>query len=745
MEKYWGSLLVLFVLLVMSTYWSCKPESPEQQEVDTHRNMLGTLDSIAVHSDPHLNYHMNLAMAEIYHEQLENVTDPQQRINLFIAYTQQLLNGGNTEQAIRNLENIKEQLIAQGFSLEPAVKPIYDLMAVAYLRLGEEQNCVANHTSASCIVPLQQDGWHDLTEGSSKAIEMYEQILTEFPNDLNSRYLLNIAYMTLGKYPDEVPEIWLLPLDEKPEIDFPFFKEVAIDLDLDVLGLSGGVCVADFNNNGYLDIFMTSYGLKDQCRLFVNNGDGSFTDATLSAGLDGIVSGLNAVHADYNNSGYTDILILRGAWLGEGGGHPNSLLRNNGDGTFTDVTEKAGLLSFHPTQTASWADFDGDGYLDLYIGNESQTAAGIAHPNELYRNNGDGTFTNIAPQLGLDLTVFSKGVVWGDINNNGMPDLYVSVMGEPNRLFVNRGGSDFSNWQFEEMAAEAGLSQPVFSFPVAFLDFDNDGYQDLLVMDYNSTRLEQVAEDYSRELLGQPPAGETMKLFRNLGNEKFEDVTHEVGLDKITYAMGFNFGDLNNNGYLDFYVGTGAPDFRSIVPNRMFKNVSGQSFQEVTYFGFGHIQKGHGIAFADFDNDGDQDIYAVQGGAFEGDVAFNLLFENPLEESNWVHIVTEGVQSNRSGIGARIKVEVENEEGEVREIYRVVNSGGTFGGNPLRTEIGLGDAAKINEIVVEWPHQTTVDVFQNPPLNQILEIQEGRSEPEVINTASFSLSSSEAE
>lgn len=699
--------------------------------------MVSVLDSIAEHADPMVNYHMNLRLAEIYKSRFENASNSSEATAFFFQYAQQLLNGGDISTAILQFESMLQSMQRQNVGLNAGTKPLYDLLAIAYLRMGEVQNCVENPTSLSCIVPLQPEGFHRARAGSENAIRYYENILRAFPDDKNSKWLLNVAYMTLGKHPQEVPPKWLVEVPSPKGESFEF-EEIAMKLGLGTLGLSGGVAIDDFSGNGYLDIFTTSYGLRDQCRMFFNNGDGSFTDVTEIAGLNGIVSGLNVIHADYNNSGFPDIFILRGGWLNPGGNHPNSLLRNNGDGTFTDVTREAGLLSFHPTQTAAWADFDGDGYLDLYIGNESVPGSGVSHPNELYRNNGDGTFTNVAHLYGLNLNLFTKGVVWGDINNNGLPDLFLSVMGGPNLLFANRGGNSYQDWQFEEIGADAGVQSPIQSFPAWFFDFDNDGYEDLLVFDYTTSQITELGAEYVRELKGMPSANETLRLYRNLGNERFEDVSMKVGLDKVLFTMGCNFGDLTNSGYPDFYAGTGAPDFRTIVPNRMFKNVEGQYFEEVTQLGFGHIQKGHGIAFADLNNNGSQDIYAVQGGAFEGDLAYNLLFENPGNDNNWVHLVLQGNESNRSAIGARVKIEVVDDKGNHKAFYKSVNTGGSFGSNPLRVEAGLGAFSQIKRITVKWPSPGGAQVFENPPINQILSIREGETSWKEVNSSSFS-------
>ena len=210
-----------------------------------------------------------------------------------------------------------------------------------------------------------------------------------------------------------------------------------------------------------------------------NNNDGTFSDMTSESGLEGLISGLNLVHADYNNDGFLDLLVLRGAWLNAE--HPNSLLRNNGDGTFADVTEAAGLLAPAPTQTAAWGDYDNDDWVDLFIGNES--AETTTYPCRLFHNNGDGTFTDVAADAGVAVVGFVKGVVWGDYDNDGQLDLFVTQLlaHQPNRLFHNDGPLADGTWSFRDVAIEAGVQGPPVSFPTWFFDYDNDVWDDLFV------------------------------------------------------------------------------------------------------------------------------------------------------------------------------------------------------------------------------------------------------------------------
>jgi hypothetical protein len=189
--------------------------------------------------------------------------------------------------------------------------------------------------------------------------------------------------------------------------------------------------------------------------------------------------------------------------------------------------------------------------------------------------------------------------------------------------------------------------------------------------------------------------------------------------------MGHNYGDLDNDGWLDFYCGTGDPDFRTLIPNRMFRNSGGRFFQDVTTAtGTGHIQKGHGVAFADFDDDGDQDVYSALGGAYSGDFARNALFMNPDTTNAWLKLKLVGTKANRAAIGARIKVTVQTPAG-ARELHRVVSSGGNFGSNPLRQEMGLGDAMAITSVDIRWPGSDTRQTLTGLALNHSYQIREG--------------------
>ncbi len=697
----------LWVLILVSAGCSTRAGRGTQE-------MAAVLESIASDTEayPRSNAHANKARVRA----LRMVTPPGdllQRIQYESTLGQELLRAGDSEAAIEQFKAILKQVEAAPRVFDDSYRlGAMDHLALSYLRVGEQENCVANHNAERCLLPITSGGVHVLERGSRAALDVYSKLLRADPNDLTSMWLLNLASMTLGEYPDGVPEAWRIPPEAlEAEDDIGRFVDVAKLLGLGVMGLSGGAVMEDLSGDGHLDILASSWGLRDPLRYFVNTGRGTFQDRSKNAGLEGLVGGLNLLHADYDNDGDVDVLVLRGAWLAEG--HPNSLLRNAGHGTFDDVTVQAGLYSLHPTQTATWADFDNDGHLDLFVGNESNAQAG-RHSCEYFRNQGDGTFEEISQEVGLAVVGYVKAAVSGDYDNDGWMDLYLSRYGEPNLLLRNLGGTGF-----EDVGRLAGVQEPIDSFPAWFWDFNNDGWQDLFVSGWRAT-----AGDVAAEYLGLPGHDEKPRLYRNNGDGTFTDVAEDVGLGHVMYTMGSNFGDLDNDGWLDFYVGTGDPDLRALMPNRMFRNDNGIRFLEVTASGgFGHLQKGHGVAFGDLDEDGDQDIYAVMGGAFEGDLAMNVLFENPGHGNQWITLELQGTKTNRSAIGARIRVDVETNQG-MRSIYRVVGTGGSFGASSLRQEIGLGKASAIQAIEVHWPVSNATWRHENVAMGRRMRITE---------------------
>jgi hypothetical protein len=645
----------------------------------------------------------------------------------------EMLNAGDSAGSVRQLEEVRRRWQRSKQTMAPdAIKKLGMDLAISYLRVGEQENCANMHGQHACLFPLRLDAVHQLPRGAEGASRELTALLERDPADRQAQWLLNVAYMQLGRYPKDVPSRWLIPVDRfNSEASLPEFPQTAASAGIDITGHAGGVVVSDFDGDGLLDIMVSSSGPLDQLHLFHNNGDGTFTDVTRKSGLIGETGGLNLVLTDYNNDGHPDVLVLRGGWWGKQGCYPMSLLRNNGNGTFDDVTEEAGLLSAAPTNTAAWADFDGDGWLDLFVGHESTAAD--PHPSQLFHNNHDGTFTEMGAASGLADLGFVKGVAWGDYNNDGRPDLYISVMYGKNRLFRNDGPRDTHNlargWRFTDVTEAAGVAKQNNSFATWFFDYDNDGWPDIFVAGYSLAS----GGDIGGFEMGLPVASEQPKLYRNMHDGTFRDVTAEVHLDRAILTMGAGFGDLDNDGWLDIYLGTGDSTYLSLLPNKMFRNDDGQRFQDVTTAGdFGHLQKGHSIAFADLRRTGFEDIFEEMGGAQVGDSFQSALYRNPGNANHWVTLNLEGVRSNRAAFGARIDVAVKSANGTLRHIYRTVGFGSSFGGNPLEQHIGIGAATSVAEITVRWPATGIVDRMHNIPGDKRYSLREGESKLQIV-------------
>jgi hypothetical protein len=589
-----------------------------------------------------------------------------------------------------------------------------ETLGIAYLHKSEMENGEYRNPGDRCLFPPQPGAAYPAflkKEDSEKAIQYLQQYLANKPDDLDVKWLLNLSHMTLGQYPKGVPSKYLLPpsiFESKENIGR--FVDVASSAGLKVFSEAGGVIVDDFENNGLLDVVMSTKDYCQSLRYFHNNGDGTFTERTEQAGLQNTLGGLNMVQADYNNDGCMDILVLRGGWE-----FPmrKSLLRNNCDGTFTDVTEKSGLsASVTATQTAVWADIDNDGFVDLFIGNENG-------PSQLFRNKGDGTFEDISHAAGVDKVAFTKGVVAADYDQDGYVDFYVTNYFGGNFLYHNNHDRTFT-----EVGKQAGVQEPQRSFAAWWFDYNNDGWPDLYVSTYYGS-----VEEVLRTYLGQPHTVETMKIYKNLGNGTFEDATKEVGLDKVFMPMGSNFGDVNNDGYPDIYLGSGNTSFAGLLPHVLLLNKEGKSFVDITASsGTGELHKGHGIAFADLARDGNEDIIAQIGGAVPSDAHALRVFKNPGSGNDWINLRLVGVKTNRAAIGARIKVTVQDQGQPERAVYRTVSSGGSFGANPLEQHMGLGKSAKISNVEVWWPTSNTRQNFSNVAPNQFIEVKEFASD-----------------
>jgi hypothetical protein len=496
----------------------------------------------------------------------------------------------------------------------------------------------------------------------------------------------------------------------------------------------GGVALLDYDNDGYLDIFFTNgahipdlvkTGPQFWNRLYHNNHDGTFTDVTERAGLKGEGYSIGVAAADYDNDGWADLYIT--------GVNRNILYHNNHDGTFTDVTAHAGVTAVSDGKklfsvSAAWIDFDNDGLLDLFVTNyldwtpETSRVCGdpgkrltcppslyAGEPNLLYRNNGDGTFTDVSASTGIASQIGKgMGVAIADFNGDGWTDIFVANDNERNFLFRNRGGKRFDELGVESTVAYTDNGVPLSSMGVDFRDWRNDGNPGLFVT-----------------ALG----GETFPLWMNEGNGYFDMVTYPARIGFSSFKMsgwGAGIYDFDNDGWKDlFSANSHVSENADIDPqqhyrqtNAVFLNQGDGTFKDVSAdVGLASLPAAahRGCAFGDLNNDGKVDVViSAIGGPAE-------ILQNTSEGSNhWLTIETRGTRSNRDGIGTRIKIT--GQSGRVQ--YNHVTTAGSYASSvDRRVHFGLGDDITVKEIELRWP-SGTVQVLHNVKADQLLKVTE---------------------
>ncbi|HEX4488770.1 MAG TPA: CRTAC1 family protein [Terriglobales bacterium] len=503
--------------------------------------------------------------------------------------------------------------------------------------------------------------------------------------------------------------------------------------------LGPGCAFLDFDNDGWMDIFLVNSGPADFWKparpvhnaLYKNNRNGTFTDVTASAGVDGAFFGMGVAVGDYDNDGWPDIFVSSyGKCI---------LYKNNHDGTFTDVTARAGVATPGWTTSAVWFDFDNDGHLDLFvcsfvdysgehkfecgdnkIGKAYYCIPRVFKPTTsfLYHNNGDGTFTevskgtDIAKALGKGL-----GVIATDINNDGWTDLFVANDTVQNFLFVNRGPGPNGTWKWEEIGLQAGVGfsdsgQARSGMGVDAADLNGSGWQDLFVANVDH---------------------EMFSVYRNNKDETFQDTAQAQGVARATRLLsgwGLKYFDYDNDGAIDLFLANGHPDdmidnysmqVKYKEPLLLFHQGEDGKLRDVsTQAGpaFGKFFPARGLAVGDYDNDGALDVLIGNNGA-----APLLLKNNAARGNNWLGINLEGTRSNRDGIGAKIYWTAAG-----KKRYRLKNNGGSYlSSHDPREVLGIGHAVKIDELEIHWPAPSKqIDRITTLPLNRYVRIVEGK-------------------
>jgi tetratricopeptide (TPR) repeat protein len=602
------------------------------------------------------------------------------------------------------------------------------LMGNAHSRRGDFAEAVAlykqaltrNLSPAQKMEALRESGacYYRMGQFVSAGRNFYEALQVRM-NPID-QWLLRVALDRLEGPPPPMPASVQFPVDE-PRIDRAnppalSFEDIAPKLGIHSLHGNGAVAWGDIDGDGKLDVIVAGSGTF--IKVYRNEGD-KFTDVTEQVGLSHIPSGYSLNLVDYDNDGWLDLFISLNGWNGP---MPDKLFHNE-HGRFVDVSHKSGLDDPGSGFVSLWGDLDNDGWLDVVIANGVLKEGSVP---QIYRNNRDGTFTNMTRASGIDepAAFGAIGAALGDYDKDGRLDiLFNGLDPAPNRLYHNDG-----NWHFTEAAKKAGVYQgPHNGFVCFFVDYNNDGWPDILTTSlapWDAT-VEGLKKGYA-PLTAARIDKDSNRLYRNNGNATFTDVTFDAKLFYPMGTMGAGVADVDNDGYVDFYFGTGDPQMSRLEPNRFFRNNGNGTFSDLTgYLSFARPgNKGHGVAFVDLYETGALDIFAQLGGHYPGDYTYDAFYRNlKANQNNWLEVDLRGVKSNRFAVGAQLTAKA----GDLL-VYREVKGSEGFGStSPYRQHFGFGKRTKIDSLEIRWPSGER-QVFGNLDVNQIVSIREDSPE-----------------
>ena len=603
---------------------------------------------------------------------LQAAGDAKTTANALVYKAMMFQSEGDPKHAYETLEEARS-LVAKNDSLaQEMLYTIIYFQGVAAMRRGENDNCIDCRGESSCILPISPAAVHTNPTGSRLAIGHFTEYLEQFPDDLEVQWLLNLAHMTLGEYPDKVDSRFLISLDRycKSEFDIGRFRDVGHLVGVNRFNQAGGAIMEDFDNDGRLDIAVTSFDPTLPMSYYRNKGDGTFEDRSQEAGVTNQLGGLVCVQTDYNNDGRMDVFIPRGAWLSHA--IRPSLLRNNGDGTFTDVTKEAGLLD--PVNSNR----RGLGRL-----RQRRLARPVrllrAQPNRLYHNQrrrhlrGGGLPRRpVTPRCSAS----ARERRGSTSITTAIPTCFSTTWSGAAALYRNDRNGRFTN-----VTSQMGIDGPYYGFSCWAWDYDNDGWLDIFATSYDRT-----IADVVKGLMGQPHT----RQFQQALSERARKAVRERD-----QASGPGHGLRHHGEQLTATSTTTASSTCIWAPANRASPRSSPTGCSRTWPasgsprspgppGTGHLQKGHGVACGDWDRDGDVDLFVQTGGAVNGDKFHNLLFQNPGQGNHWLTVKLVGKKTNRAAIGARIKVVTAGEQ--PLTVHRHVSSGSSFGANPLATD-----------------------------------------------------------
>jgi tetratricopeptide (TPR) repeat protein len=533
-------------------------------------------------------------------------------------------------------------------------------------------------------------------------------------NNPVDQWLLKVALDRWEGSSIRLPDSMTFPATETKVENPPLlsFTDMAPELGVNRKDGNGTCAFGDFSGDGKPDLVLAGSGLFLAAYQWEG---GKFREVTEAVGLAKVQSAYSLNLVDYDNDGKLDLFLSLNGWNGP---MRDRLLRNVG-GRFEDVSAGSGVDDPGSGFVSLWGDLDGDGLLDLVVANGVLKDGSIP---QIYRNLGAGKFANVTTEAGVKepRTYGTIGAALGDYDRDGDLDIFFNgLTNSPNRLYRNDGG-----FKFTEVTRQAGLAQqPLHNgFVAFFVDYNNDAWPDLLVT--SLAPWEAVLEGLKRTYRVLDASGihaDATRLFRNNKDGSFSDVTLAAGLHRPMGTMGAGVADLDNDGWIDFYFGTGDPQLSRLEPNRFFRNNGDGTFSDLTtVVGWARPgNKGHGACFIDVDEDGDLDAYTQLGGHYPGDHAENAFYRNLKgNQNNWLEIDLVGTKTNRFGVGVTIVVKAGN-----LTVHREVKGSEGFGAtSPYRVHFGLGDHTKIDSIEVFWG--TRVMRLPGVRANQLLTIRE---------------------
>ncbi len=582
-----------------------------------------------------------------------------------------------------------------------------------YIKMGLYQEAAAELAIAAEDSSLRSEALSECVVAHYRAGEFREAVkdgvaaLDSNPSHERARYWVWLAAQQLGGYPAETPEACRMEVRSGREESEVEFEEVAREIGLDKTSAGRGTAVFDMDGDGCLDVVVTS--AHGGCNLYHNNGDGTFTDVTVGSGLDECVNAFAVSVGDFNNDGLDDLFVTRlGFYAGD-----SVLYRNNGDGTFTDVTKEAGVYTWGAGFSAQWVDYDCDGNLDLFVPNNLGGLFDRKTPNRLFHNNGNGTFTDMSERAGLFTSAPSICGAWGDYDNDGYPDLFVSSGVGRAQLFHNNGDGTFT-----DVSGEAGVDVISFGSVAFWCDYDNDGWLD--VVQYVWSPEEDVLYTLRN---GEGPAhGHPMRIFHNNRDGTFTMRNREVGITGCWGTMSGAYGDFNNDGHIDFLLGNGDPHMNRAEPATLLEfDRSRGRYKDVSFTtGLPYFGKSHGANMADLGGDGRLSVILASGGAYPGDLMTMSVFRPKTLPGNYLNVRLTGTRSNRNAIGARLRLDAGG-----RSVHLLVNGGTGFGCLPHEQHFGLGTCGRIDSLEIRWPSGLKQE-FKDPPINETIRITEGQ-------------------